>query len=402
MRATLYILLIFLVFSGAQAQPRDPGKERALHSLLLLKTDSNSSCGSGLLLEGGLILTASHLADSLCPLGDCRGVQILSAIQPDEPALPMPPGQPYSLSLFRQFPALDAVLLRIEGAKPPAAGLPVDSRNPAPGAPAYAAGFPGCQRLHISSGEIVSANEARIETSATGGRGSSGGVLFDAGFNPVGLIIQSRRLDDAIDAFFTGRSLSLRASRIDRIFSLLNLPAQEATGLQARLLVEAYFNEIAAASRLQTLAAKALFVSGMQGLGRTIRASGLPARYQALPGLLYASPSSLLELSTPVPDESDYFETEAAFALAALEANSLELSLIELPDFPALGAALLASGRPPETVERFVKRSAQIVASPVYGLRGLLARIIRPVFLALGVMFFLWSWSLGYVYASLL
>lgn len=368
--------------------------------MLMLRAQAGPACGSGLLLEDGLILTASHLTDALCPLGNCSRVEILSADGADQTPTPFDSALAYSLSIFRQFPALDITLLKLQG--PPRRGLELFARKdgPALAEPVYAAGFPGCRSLSLSFGHISRLNQARLETSARGGRGSSGGILFDSSFRPLGVVIQAQNIADAIDSLITTGTFSLRAARTDLLESLINLPDQAALAWQARLLVEAYLAESTAASHLQMIAAQAGFVSGMQGLARTIRTSELKPAYQALPGLLYSAPSALLELPQPLPEDPDYFETEAAFALAALEANSLELSLIDLPDPHALRDALIASGRPVETTDRFFRRTLQILHNPLYGVRGLFVKVFRPVLLAGALLFLLWSWSLGFVYAS--
>ena len=193
------------------------------------------SCGSGVLLADGLVLTNSHLIHSICKFGDCANLEIHASSNAWAAS---------SAELVVDIPSIDVALLI---PKPPLGkGIFALSETAVPqlGFQVATLSFPGCGDLTSTAGKVEKVNEIKLYTSCLGQHGSSGGVIFDKNYKLVGLIDEAGDLLSAASSLLVGTNFKLRGSRADVISKVLAKPEAEQTLVEAALLYAYYKSEV--------------------------------------------------------------------------------------------------------------------------------------------------------------
>lgn len=350
-------VLVFLapLLAGAEFSP--PAK--ALSSVVMLYSSANGSCGSGAILGNGLILTSSHLLASLCPSRHCSSVLIRSSESLNSHATKtLSEGKDISIS--GDFPALDAALIKVNG-------LDLDgafdlSRNAAPTGTAYVLGFPDCARLRLTSGAITESDVLRLRTSATIHHGSSGGPVFNASLELIGIVDEASSPAGALASKLTGGGFSARAVRADVLNWVSTLSTRESLQRQTQTVNSYYSSQISALTGVARLFGSLDFISTAQGIKSSAADLELPpAELEALYGF-GEYPSWIFRLKSRQPTELA-FELEKLALSAQIEQKGPFSKIFLGLDLQAAVAHLKSLGYSDEQtaeLKRIIVRAADL------------------------------------------
>jgi len=362
----------------------------------ILQLRSQTACATGFLLDDGLVVTNAHVANSVCPLGDCRQLAVLRADAVGSEPRPIDVG---TVSIEQTYPALDIALLHLE--LPPHFPSPFTLRAPpaALGGSVTTLGFPNCAALERSVGQIIESDPIGFRTSAPVSHGSSGSPIIDDRFQVVGIVSEVTGVLPAIGSLVFGWRADARAIRAEHLEALRQTRSPAAAlALEARLVNEfaSTLWPLSAPSRL--LRSFHLF-SSLEGLAASATLSEPTAAR-----LLFSSTQSFDSWSalTGIDWADPELKTLDQTALVQLcEEHGLQSRPSVPLSLEALQSALLRSGRPADHVETLISLAASCSQG---GYPGAALTGITYAVGALGTLLFislLWGTSVGYLYARL-
>lgn len=203
----LYIAFIYLLLSSLLppllAAQTDTGTigQRAADSTVVLTATSQGLCGTGFILENGLIVTTWHVVDSICGEKNCGDLKARRVRGADLKQLEVVTETP--LSVKSALPGIDLAFLDpgqtgISGAFKLGADSNSESRL-------YMAGFPNCRGFELSEGLITRQDSLHIYTTLRGAPGNSGSPIFNDKFEIVGMADEAGDLLQGL----TARALNL-------------------------------------------------------------------------------------------------------------------------------------------------------------------------------------------------
>lgn len=225
-----------LVLSGALAFPRAaPAQgEPISSSVLLLKSQDGSACGSGFLLPGGFVITASHLARSLCPSSHCTGEVWRSQAIREAATTRLE----VTTELVEDLPGLDVSLLKV--APPPSPPVLGIAKSPLRmGDSVSVAGFPNCRTLEVVAGKVTQLDDLWMITNAPAAPGNSGSAVLNGEGAITGMVDEAASAISATLNSVLGSRFSTRDVRIDAILPLLisrGTPPEESILREASLI----------------------------------------------------------------------------------------------------------------------------------------------------------------------
>lgn len=395
-------ILLFLTTLGpfsssVSADTQIPIPKPVLDSIFLLRSRTNGTCATGLLLSDGLLVTNTHVIRTVCPTGECPDIELLQAT-----GLAQAPSTSIGISAARlevEIPSIDVSFLRITSPQV-IRGYDISVAAPSPGAKVVAIGFPRCQVLTASHGTIGSIDSIRVSSSTRGSHGSSGSPLFDEQFRLVGIVGESDSIFGGLLSMVSDYRFENIATRADLVMSFRGQSEAQALEKQVDVLLSHYKDSVRNLTGLSRMRSAVSFTSAIEGV-----------RDQ----LLFGSPgapalSSFAALGQHVeylarlqpPDRSGLSLKLSNLVLAYnLEMNGPYQQFFVPVRTEALFSAIERKDLPKELVSEWRDLVIHSASSSYPGLQlyGLIVAV--QVFLILGAILTLVAWSMGYVFAGL-
>jgi len=186
-------------------------------SILLLKSKEGNACGSGFLLSDGYIITASHLARSVCPSSRCTGEVWRSNAIREGATTQVNEG---TTELVENFPGLDIALLKLTP-PPHLPVLPLAKKPLKVGDAISLAGFPNCKTLEVTAGKVTKLDDIWTLTNAPAAPGNSGSAVLNGEGAITGMVDEAGTVVGAALNSLLGSRFSTRNLRLDTILPLL-------------------------------------------------------------------------------------------------------------------------------------------------------------------------------------
>jgi len=392
-------LLVFGLLDAAQAA--EPAHMPLPPRIIRLRSPDDGTCASAFLSRDSSILTAAHVAASLCPQRKCREV-LIGTTDGNPGSLPEELSIP-DLEVLRLFSALDTAVLYSRklaaGAAGPAETLRM--KEPSPGTSVRTAGFPGCGRLNIQKGRVEQIQSLRTTVSLKTGYGISGAPLFDDENNVLGLVSQAAGVSDLAGAAVGAGFRGVRAARADLLEQLLDLPEKEALEKQIDLLLQHYRETVAPEEGFRRLWVSADFITLAQALKSDLLSSALPAE------LLYASamtdqyPAALPRLKAPQIQISFAPKAEQLFMALSVEIKGPFERLNRPLNIHAFQESLKKSGRGEKQISALVDIAEKAQQQRYSGFERSTMRLAMAGAILTIVLAIIWSFSAAFVFAKI-
>lgn len=329
-RSILVILLLVCLTPGLLTAETDDEalRQKASDSIVILTAASQGLCGTGFILESGLIATTWHVIDSICngaSCGDLKARRLRGDARNKLEALTEGP-----LNLRSALPGIDLAFL-----DPGATGIAGAFKLSKQGIPEgrlHMAGFSYCQGLEFSDGTIRSQNSLHLFTTLRGAPGNSGSPVFTDNFELVGMV------DEAADLMqgLTGRALSLgyELRALHGRWLALAGESPQSLELDATALLQYYRQDILTLPPEKRLIAGLGYIAAAGALRRQAIVSSDDADFLRPLSLFDDYPFAILNL----PDTAD--RTAASGLLtqlalsSALEQKGLRSGAVEVLNVP--------------------------------------------------------------------
>jgi hypothetical protein len=408
---------------------------KLLDAIILLKSSDvnfQDSCATGIILEGGFILTSSHFIRKNCYSLSCKKLSLYSS-----KSFTAPPEIILSDDVFpilfdfkgHDFTLLDARNSIVAERK----GLLIhdDQYNDTtqPGSPPllssdkiFSIAYSSCKTLTMREGIITGKDVFTLSTTIKGTKGESGGALLNEKGALIGMIDEAASSLQAFQNSIFGSLFTLRGIRFDSLIAITPEPVSkltfnEALQNQVKLLLEEseYLRKDTTSKRLYSSSS---FFELVEDLARRIFLIFAPKTEQTVSPLLNTDPYSFLPLllkeNYPTPflflrATKERIPFQLLAFIAALEKKgpfSNFLRQIQPEHFMEEVTAIInSSAMPNDEKILLIKKVTTILdeylSSPYKGYEFML--FTRSIFItALGIsIFFLWSLSIGYVWAKI-
>ncbi|NDC39515.1 MAG: serine protease [Proteobacteria bacterium] len=344
------------------------------------------------------IVTNAHVAELLCQGPRCTAVRV---------ERPAPKGRFESalsadlvdLRVRSVFPALDIAILE----------LPQNLRSPfslnfskvpvREELPVTMIGYPGCGARAENAGSISDLTSLSFLSGARGASGSSGSPILDSEGAVIGIAFQADSLLRALYDRFGRGSFRLRAVRTDALTGLSALSAERLRGAEAELLLRFYSSDVSSMVGLARIKRALLFFNGVRMLANTTTLESTTPELVRGAALVDRAPDFILQLSAPPPTTPAGKAMELVAFVANLEARGFVGGSFNPLTQGTFSSVLLAQGRAPEDVQRFLSFLPSPDTQAVPGILPLLALLGVAGAAVIGLVATLWAASFGYVYA---
>jgi hypothetical protein len=228
---------------------------RILHS-------STGRCGSGFISGTNKIVTAAHVARSVCGAKICED---LSLILGDSAEIHRP-----VVSVIQIINSLDVALLEISPEL-----LPDSNKlKPVPSNFSGIAGYPSCGDLTLSSGGLTRPSSSTVYSSALGMKGSSGSPIFLDG-SLIGIALESDGLLNGTLGLFLKVPHKLKGRPVEALKPLTE-PIRQSLITEAQLIENEFINEVLNLRGLQRIVASIRYLERVRNFSRRLSASDEP------------------------------------------------------------------------------------------------------------------------------
>jgi hypothetical protein len=245
----------FVVAKTSAQEPVEPV------GVVRLRSSLHPNCGSGVIIDQYNLITAAHVAKSLCNGNSCN--QIALGIADADSTVS--DHQIVNLKIKLLFKGYDLAILHSD--EPLFLNIALPTNNPTElttDTEVTAASYPMCGNYTLSKGKIITSNSFNIDSSATGYYGSSGGGLFLNDGTLVGIISQSRTMFGAIKGFISS-SFDLRSRRI--WWDIINAPDPKTSLIKySEILLTHYTDNIAPLTGTRRLFESMEFEEHLKGI----------------------------------------------------------------------------------------------------------------------------------------
>lgn len=229
----LFFSLSVLTLSHFFCQIDAHGESPIVESpVILIQNENTGTCGSGVVLSDGTLLTANHLVDGSCRTNICKGITIKrdngSAIDFKE-----------ELKVINRFSAFDLIAIKTSLKGEIEIGGETSFGNKV-----QAIGFSDCTKLVTTNGIIEKTSGSILETTTTGKKGMSGGALIGEDGKVIGIISQARSIPGALRSLIFNNPFELQAIYLNPFIETLNADHITALETEAELLKDFYSTEV--------------------------------------------------------------------------------------------------------------------------------------------------------------
>ena len=386
------ILLFLLLALPARLAAEAPGEMELARAVFLLMSDKGA-CATASLIGEGKLLTNYHVAEGVCPYGDCKGLRVQRSNR-----FGMQPVEELKLQkavMTRASVALDLAIIEIspapKGITPLALGA---TQELAAGAALTAVGFPACARLQQSSGAVTGLDQIHITTSLQGLYGSSGSPVFDQSGAVAAVVVQASSLGDAASAYLRGKPFPLRAVRASHVSDILLKPEGDAFRSEVRLLNTYYASEVLPKAGLDRLMPSMQFLTAAEGLrARLMKTSAAPA---AAPLFMWFD--AYLDGLPQLPKAPDKDDIERLLTAVNIEMNGPNQGLLSRVAPGELREALKSSGHTDAQIAALLAMVEAALRADFPGIQIEFVKYGACAALALAALAALWGLSLGVVF----
>lgn len=355
----------------------------------VVRLESGSGCGTGVMLQEGYVLTAHHVVAQPCVSGECVGLSIHRAPRVGSPATELVEGTP---KMLRSSPAFDLALLQVDSAAQGEPQLPTIPM--APGATLFSYSFPGCGALTLTSGAAEDTRSPLVKTSLLGSFGSSGAPVFDEQGALVGMADQAAEVVGAIRARVSGTPFSLRVVTMEAIAAILSAAPELQCTVEAEQLVAHYQHQVQQHGGVRRALMGLEFLKTARTLLPCAGHEGFPRA--ALAHVLQRGSSLDYLLAAPFEDSRTMRAFESLVLSYNLEEGGPYLAPLQRIHPQRVSAALARSGRPQAHLEHLEQLLSSAASSRYPGLE-MFGWVATLLLLALGVA---WGASAGAVFAT--
>jgi len=386
---------LLLVFAGAAHSQMDTENMYAKSILLLLS--ETGACATGFLIDDGKIITNYHVASVVCPFGKCKGLRIQKSSRLGHP--PVEELRYEKAVLAKSASALDIALIEVTPTLRFAQPSPLRiSELPPAGSNVTVAGYPACQVLQKSSGQITSSDPMHALTSVKGAFGSSGSPVFRDDGSLAGVVAQASSLSDALSYYLLKNSFPLRIIRADILNDLLSKNDAELFKREVSILNEYYNEAVMPKQSYKRMMPSYQFLASAQGLRSHVLVS--PSLNTYAPQFLWFD--DYIDALPQIPksgekDPSTFLAIERLLTGVNIELNGPQQSLFRMVKADELQAALSNAGRPDAHVKEILDMVKNVQDKKFWGVQIQLILYSVLVALALMVLAALWGASVIYV-----
>ncbi|MBX7137891.1 MAG: serine protease [Oligoflexia bacterium] len=396
--------LFFALLPNARSDQSIP--KELLGSVVRITNMEQIACGSGVLINGGVLVTNSHLLESLCQeiicadgcqVRRCRGLRVQRAAAPGQPASEEVPGFE-DVRILADLPGIDLALVSSsapDGSRPE---LPL-ALGPARGS-VMAIGFPGCGDLALQVGQIETFDPIRLYTSALGNYGSSGGALFDASNALVGVVDQAADLRSALKGKLLRSDFPLSGINAGLLAQALKNP-ENSREIEIKALLDYYRAALLNRHGLSRLIGGMLFSSDVGRLlsAESRRTTSLDTL--KLIGAANVYPGQLFAQNQPVPGNDHLYDLLETLVLAnSLENYGANHKFLMPINAAALLKNLEHSAHQRAQIDQLVNLITEFNRQEYPGFQLYLLELGLLLAFLLIVLTPLWAFSLGLVWAG--
>lgn len=366
-----------------------------IHSVLMISGEK--ACGTAVMTSDQQIVTAAHLAKSICSTTNCSDLKLFKSAGPGHTATQ--PVQFDKIILKKELAIFDLSIFEVSGISPNHSTR-LTKKGPTALEPVKVFGFPKCGRLAISTGEIEEINPLQIMTTAGGLPGNSGSPLLNSKNELIGIITNTPSIWQSVLALSIGRHASLRAAPIDLIQTLARADDSTVALKQLEVLDNYYRTSVANQKAGKRLSSGLDFLSIVERLKDWIAQADVDLNnFRPLfiaNTLLFSEP-----LKINSSKNQRLFEAAELIAAAyAIEGRAFLDNNLSLQNFDNW---LLAFNQTDRSVEHKEAVETLIKGAQKSGYMGFFINALARVFwlaFPITLLLLFWSWSLGHVFAS--
>jgi hypothetical protein len=393
-------VLFFLLLYGASlllCPPLSKAEDATGYEVVRIISRVSGTCGSGVLLSGGQILTTAHTAEQICAEYVCKNLQITHS-SGEEVSLTKTPAK-----LKTSVRSLDIALIElpekiylgdgITVTEPPVIETQEDI---------VVAGFPRCGQFEVTTGTITQRKTLHWSTSAQGSPGSSGSGVFTTNGRFVGLIDEAATFSGMLSYELFGRSFALKLVPGKTIAALLSGDFEDSLTQEAIALKEFYVDEVVDKKGWNRLFASDQFLGLVDKLRLRLAREQISSNSSLSKALLLSTgfPGHdllvLLKLADTVPEP---IMTLVIYAM--LEANGLTASPLHQLKRATVESLIKRSSISGEMVADISSTLSRFTTSRYQGFNLMTITTCLTASILLLALGALWGGSLGYVWRDL-
>ena len=400
-RFCLVISIIFLIlqeqFGIASAQTLEdyaPPKE-LVNSVVLLSSE-NGRCGTGFISNENQIYTNAHVINSICPARDCKKIKLHRANAVGQPA--NEEIKHGSLKVLKISAVLDmaVIVADIDSQNEFKGSLMLSSDAPIANENVYSLGFPGCKNLTLSSGVIKSSQALRVFTTTSGSHGISGSPLINRDGKVKAIVNQAASISGGLKSLLAGSNFENRAVPINTVTEVFN-DYSNSLVIEARLINQFYRENVRPLEGSMRIRESLEFSQRLRGL--LDDAVNFPELLQNVAPLLALDKDLLFLAGLPYKENVLTNEIEKIAFANALEVRGLSDQRLVPIDRASIHNALKNSARPDPQITALMDLVDTARNQKFSGLYVYAAGYLLPLFCILILLFFIYTFSLGYVFA---
>lgn len=231
--ATSSLIFILGPLLNVNAEVPQEIREQKLAQTVKLMGANPNQCGSGAIIAPGRLITVTHVINGICPVGEltCPALKLFDSDEQE---------------LATVVPLLGNAIRSIDIAElngPSIVGMAQDESTlgaPRVESAVIIAGFPNCKGAEVRAGKITKVTPLYFEVDTEGAFGLSGGAIYGARGELLGLVDQAATLSGALSGRLLGGAFNLRAIRADRVFGVdvINTEPINYSPLQTKPLID--------------------------------------------------------------------------------------------------------------------------------------------------------------------
>lgn len=363
----------------------------------VLKISGKGVCGTAILTSDRKLITAGHLAKSICRSAECHDLKLFRNAGLNQVANKPVPFE--KILLKKELPIFDLVIFEISTDYQSNTYATTTTTKAQIFDELSVLGYPNCNELTLSKGQIIGLDHLHITTTVRGLPGNSGSPLLNVKNELIGLVIDTPSIWQSLLAISLGRRATLRAAPIDEILELANSDDNSVALKQLNILSDYYRDDVVDQPGNKRLSSGLDFLTAVERLKEWLSKANVDLNIYrplfAASTMLFSSPLKINHsLHQQIFEAAEL--TAAAYAIESRAFLNQNFSLQSFDDWLATFGKAKRSKEHQESMTILIQRAEQ------QKYMGFFVNAVARIFwiaAPLIILLFFWSWSLGHVFA---